>query len=397
MIALLQQKETGMNFTLSEEQKALQNSVRKFAQTELPEIAKQIEETGRPPNIEIRKRFGELGYLGVNLSADYGGSGGTHLDAVIVLEELAKISIAVAFPVFESCFGPSLAIAHFGSETLKNWLLPSICSGDLILAVSMSEPNAGSALTDLSTKGVVEDNHVILNGTKRWCSGAGHAEAYVVYCRMSDEQGAKGIGAIVVEKDTPGFSFGKQEHHMGFKGVASADMYFDNVRIPIENILVPAGGFSKLMEAFDLERCGNTTMSLAVAQSAFDFVLSYTQERKQFGKPLVDFQAVQIQIAEMKMKLDAARLLLYRAVVNAESGLPSIADSSIAKCFANEIAREVTGKAMQLMGGYGYSTEFPLEQKMRDAWGWGIAGGAIDIQKINITSAIVGRRFNQRS
>ena len=386
-----------MNFTLSEEQKALQNSVRKFAQTELPEIAKQIEETGRPPNIEIRKRFGELGYLGVNLSADYGGSGGTHLDAVIVLEELAKISIAVAFPVFESCFGPSLAIAHFGSETLKDWLLPDICSGNLILAVSMSEPSAGSALTDLSTKGVVEDDHVILNGTKRWCSGAGHAEAYVVYCRMSDEQGAKGIGAIVVEKDTPGFSFGKQEHHMGFKGVASADMYFDNVRIPIENILVPAGGFSKLMEAFDLERCGNTTMSLAVAQSAFDFVLSYTQERKQFGKPLVDFQAVQIQIAEMKMKLDAARLLLYRAVVNAESGLPSIADSSIAKCFANEIAREVTGKAMQLMGGYGYSTEFPLEQKMRDAWGWGIAGGAIDIQKINITSAIVGRRFNQRS
>ena len=397
MIALLQQKETGMNFTLSEEQKALQDSVRKFAQTELPEIAKQIEETGHPPNIEIRKRFGELGYLGVNLSAKYGGSGGSHLDAVIVLEELAKISIAVAFPVFESCFGPSLAIAHFGSETLKDWLLPDICSGNLILAVSMSEPSAGSALTDLSTKGVVGDNHVILNGTKRWCSGAGHAEAYVVYCRMSDEQGAKGIGAIVVEKDTPGFSFGKQEHHMGFKGVASADMYFDNVRIPIENILVPAGGFSKLMEAFDLERCGNTTMSLAVAQSAFDFVLSYTQERKQFGKPLVDFQAVQIQIAEMKMKLDAARLLLYRAVVNAESGLPSIADSSIAKCFANEIAREVTGKAMQLMGGYGYSTEFPLEQKMRDAWGWGIAGGAIDIQKINITSAIVGRRFNQRS
>ena len=397
MIALLQQEETGMNFTLSEEQKALQNSVRKFAQTELPEIAKQIEETGHPPNIEIRKRFGELGYLGVNLSAKYGGSGGSHLDAVIVLEELAKISIAVAFPVFESCFGPSLAIAHFGSETLKNWLLPDICSGNLILAVSMSEPSAGSALTDLSTKGVVGDDHVILNGTKRWCSGAGHAEAYVVYCRMSDEQGAKGIGAIVVEKDTPGFSFGKQEHHMGFKGVASADMYFDNVRIPIENILVPAGGFSKLMEAFDLERCGNTTMSLAVAQSAFDFVLSYTQERKQFGKPLVDFQAVQIQIAEMKMKLDAARLLLYRAVVNAESGLPSIADSSIAKCFANEIAREVTGKAMQLMGGYGYSTEFPLEQKMRDAWGWGIAGGAIDIQKINIASAIVGRRFNQRS
>ena len=194
-----------------------------------------------------------------------------------------------------------------------------------------------------------------------------------------------------------GFSFGKRDHHMGFRGIYSADMYFDNVEVPVKNILVPAGGFSKLMDAFDLERCGNTTMSLAVAQSAFDFVLDYTQERNQIGKRLIDFQAVQIQLAEMKLKLDAARLLLYRAVANAEQGLPSIADSSIAKCFANEMAREVTGKAMQLMGGYGYSREFPIERKMRDSWGWGIAGGTIDIQKVNITSALVGRRFNQRA
>ena len=390
-------KENNMNFDLSDEQQALQASVRKFAQNELPEVAKKVEETNQSPGIELRKRYSELGYLGINISEEYGGSGGSHLDAVVVLEELAKVSIAVAFPVFESCFGPSLAIAHFANENLKSWLLPEICSGNLILAVSMSEPDAGSALTDLTTKGVIEENFVILNGTKRWCSGAGHAEAYVVYCRMSDEKGAKGIGAVVVEKGATGFSFGKKENHMGFRGIASADMHFDNVKVPINNIVVPAGGFGKLMEAFDLERCGNTTMSLAVAQSAFDYVLNYTQERKQFGKSLVDFQAVQIQIAEMKLKLDAARLLLYRAVVNAENRLPSIADSSIAKCFANEITREVTGKAMQLMGGYGYSKEFPLEQKMRDAWGWGIAGGAIDIQKINITSALVGRRFNQRS
>jgi alkylation response protein AidB-like acyl-CoA dehydrogenase len=173
-------------------------------------------------------------------------------------------------------------------------------------------------------------------------------------------------------------------------------MHFDDVEVPAENVIVPAGGFAKLMEAFDLERCGNTTMSLACAQSAFEFVLAYVQERRQFGKPLADFQAVQIQLAEMTMKLDASRLLLYRAVVNAQSGLPSVGESSIAKCFANEMTREVTGKAMQLMGGYGYSKHFPLEQKMRDAWGWGIAGGAIDIQKVNIASALVGRRFNQR-
>ena len=183
---------------------------------------------------------------------------------------------------------------------------------------------------------------------------------------------------------------------MGFRGVSSADMYFDDVVLPKSNIIVPAGGFKKLMEAFDLERCGNSTMSLACAQSSYDFVLEYIQERKQFGKRIIDFQAVQMQLAEMKMKLDASRLLIYRAVVNADKSLPSIADSSIAKCFANEITREVTGKAMQLMGGYGYSKEFPIEQKMRDSWGWGIAGGSIDIQKTNIASALVGRRFNQR-
>jgi len=386
-----------MDFTLSQQQLDLQKSVRKFAQQELPAIARQIEESDEPPGIELRQRYADLGYLGVNLDEKYGGAGMSHLDAVIVLEEIAKASIAVAFPIFESCFGPTLAIAHFGSEALKQKFLPRVCSGEIVVAVSMSEPNAGSALTDLSTQAVLDSERVILNGSKRWCSGAGHSEAYVVYCRMGEDPGAKGIAAVVVEKGSAGFSFGKRDHHMGFRGVASADMYFDDVQVPADNILVPAGGFGKLMDAFDLERCGNTTMSLAVAQSAFDYVLEYTKERQQFGKALIDFQAVQLQIAEMKMKLEASRLLLYRAVVNAEHGLPSIAESSVAKCFANETAREVTGKAMQLMGGYGYSKEFPLEQKLRDAWGWGIAGGAIDIQKVNIAAALVGRRFNQRA
>jgi len=385
-----------MDFTLSEEQRELQQSVRQFANKELPAIAKEIETQDEPASIELRRRYGQLGYLGVNLASAYGGAGMSHLDAVIVLEEIAKISIAVAFPIFESCFGPCLAIAHFGNEALKQKVLPQVCSGDMVVAVSMSEPNAGSALTDLTTRAQIKGDLVLLNGTKRWCSGAGHSEAYVVYCRFDDTPGAAGIGAVLVEKGSAGFSFGKREHHMGFRGIGSADMYFDDVAVPLENVLVPAGGFSKLMDAFDLERCGNTTMSLAVAQSAFDYVLDYCQQRQQFGKPLIEFQAVQLQIAEMKMQLDAARLLLYRAVVNAESGLPSIAESSVAKCFANETVRSVTGKAMQLMGGYGYSKEFPLEQKLRDAWGWGIAGGAIDIQKINITAALVGKRFNQR-
>ena len=385
-----------MDFSLSAEQQMLQETARRFAQTELPAHAKDIENNNSPPNLVLRKRFAEMGFMGINLPSAYGGAGLGHFEAVLILEELAKISVAVAFPVFEASFGPALAIAHFAPKALQQRILPQVCSGEMVVAVSMSEPHAGTALTDLKTSGKLSGDKIILNGSKRWCSGGGHADAYVVYCRLSNDPGAKGIGAVLVEKGAQGFTFGAPESHMGWRGIASADMFFDNVEVPVENIIVPAGGFKKLMEAFDLERCGNTTMSLACGQSAFDYALDYVQEREQFGKPIIEFQAVQLQIAQMKMKLDAARLLLYRAVNNAEQSLPSIADSSIAKCYANEIAREVAGAAVQLMGGYGYSKSYPMEQKMRDAWGWGIAGGSIDIQKVNIAAALTGKRFNQR-
>ncbi|HYD67344.1 acyl-CoA dehydrogenase family protein [Azospirillum sp.] len=385
-----------MDFALTEDQERLRDTVRRFAQAELPALAREMEETDEPVPHAMVKRYAELGLLGVNIPQDLGGGGLGALDAVLVLEEVAKISPSVAFPIFESCFGPALAVAHFAGEDLKRRIIPRVCAGDMILAVSMSEPDAGSALTDLRTRAVVTGDRVVINGQKRWCSGAGHADAYVVYCRMSDDPGAKGIGAVLVEKGTKGFSFGKREKLMGFRGITSADMYFDDVEVPAENVVVPAGGFKKLMEAFDLERCGNATMSLAIAASAFEYVLDYVQQRKQFGKPIVDFQAVQLRLAEMAMKTEAARLMIHRAVVNAASGLPSVKESSMAKCFANEIVREVTGAAMQLMGGYGYSREYPIEQKMRDGWGWGIAGGAIDIQKVNIAAALVNRRFDQR-
>ena len=385
-----------MDFTLSSEQIELQDSVRKFAKNELTTVAAEIERTGKPPTKKIIQKFSDMGFLGVNLPQKYGGLGMSNFEAVLVLEEVAKISIALAFPVFESCFGPALAISYFASENLKEKTLSKVCSGNMVLAVAMSEPHAGSALTDLSTSATICNGRILVSGTKRWCSGASHADAYVVYCKMSNERGANGIGAVLIEKNRPGLSFGKKERHMGWRGVVSADMHFDNISLPLENIVLPAGGFKKLMKAFDLERCGNTTMSLACAQSAFDYVLNYVQERKQFGKQLIDFQAVQISIAEMKMKLDASRMLLYRAVTNTGSKLPTAGESSIAKCYANEICREVTGKAMQLMGAYGYSSDYPIEQKFRDSWGWGIAGGAIDIQKTNIAASLIGRRFNQR-
>lgn len=385
-----------MDFRLSEDQLELQQAARGFAREALPEVARLCEETGQPPPEPIVKKYAELGFLGINVAERYGGLGLGNLEALLVLEEFAKISSAVAFPVFESSVGPARAIERFGNDALKRRILPRVCSGELVVAVAMSEPDAGSALTDLTTRARLQRDTVVIDGTKRWCSGAGHSGAYLVYCRMSEAEGAAGIGAVVVEKDAPGLGFGKPEQLMGFRGIPSADVFFDGVEVPRENVVVGAGGFKQLMQAFDLERCGNATMALGQASGALEEVVAYVQERHQFGKPIVDFQAVQLRLAEMRMKTDAARLLIHRAACNAADALPSIADSSIAKCFANEIAREVTGHAVQLMGGYGYSREYGMERRLRDAWGWGIAGGAIDIQKVNIASAMIGRRFDQR-
>jgi len=385
-----------MDFQLTDEQRQLRDTAETFAQTELKSVAEEIEATREPLSVDWLARYAEMGFLGINISEELGGLGLSNLDALLVLEEFAKVSSAVAFPVFESCVGPVRAIEHFAPEALAERIVPRVCAGKLIVAVAMSEPEAGTALTDLKTRAEVRGDTVLVNGTKRWCSGAGHSDGYVVYARMSDEPGAKGIGAVYIEKDTPGVSFGDQESLMGFRGIPSADIYFDNVEVPAENIVVPGGGFKKLMEAFDLERCGNATMALGQASGALEETLAYVQEREQFGKPIVDFQAVQLRLADMAMRVEAARLLIHRAAANAERGLPSIFESSVAKCFSNEIAREVTGHAVQLLGGYGYAGEFRMERRLRDAWGWGIAGGTIDIQKVNIASAMVGRRFDQR-
>lgn len=385
-----------MDFRLTEEQRELQAAARDFARAELPGIAVELERDNRPPSRDLVRRYADMGFLGINAPTELGGLGLGSVDALIVLEEFAKISSAVAFPIFESMVGPVRAVEHFAGDALRRRVVPEVCNGNMIVAVAMSEPDAGSALTDLKTRGVSDGATVKLNGTKRWCSGGGHADAYVVYCRLSDDPGAKGIGAVLVETDAPGLTFGPNEELMGFRGIPSADLTFDDCVIPADNIIVPAGGFKQLMEAFDLERCGNATMALGQASGALEDVLQYVQERRQFGKALVDFQAVQMKLAEMQMKVEAARLLIWRAAANAEEGLPSVLDSSVAKCFANSIAREVTGDAVQLMGAYGYSKEFGMERRLRDAWGWGIAGGAIDIQKVNIASAMLGRRFDQR-
>jgi alkylation response protein AidB-like acyl-CoA dehydrogenase len=385
-----------MDFRLTDDQRALQESARRFAQNELPKLAAEIEETSHPVPHDWLKRYAEMGFLGVNADPDLGGLGLSHLDAFLVMEEFAKVSVGVAFPIFECCAGPVRIVERLGHPSLRERVVPKVVAGDMLVAISMSEPDAGTALTDLRTRARIEGDTIVIDGSKRWCSGAGHSEGYVVFCRFDGTPGAKGIGAVFVDKDTPGLTFGPQEQLMGFRGVPSADMNFENVRVPREHLLVGPGGFSSLMGLFNIERLGNATMALGVAAGALEYVTAYVQERKQFGKPIVDFQAVQIRLAEMAIKIEASRLLIHRAAANAEQGLPNAREASIAKCYANEITREVTATALQLMGGYGYAKEYGMERRLRDSFGWGIAGGAIDIQKVNIAAELVGRRFDQR-
>jgi butyryl-CoA dehydrogenase len=385
-----------MDFTLNEQQRALQDSARRFARNELAALARTVEETSAPVPHTWLKRYAELGFLGVNTGEAHGGLGLPLLDALLVMEEFAKVSVGVAFPVFECCTGPVRIVESLGEPALRDRVVPRVVAGDMLVAISMSEPDAGTALTDLSTRARFEGSEIVIDGAKRWCSGAGHSEGYVVFCRFDGVPGAKGIGAVFVDRDTPGLSFGAQEALMGFRGVPSADMHFDDVRVPRAHLLVGPGGFASLMGLFNIERLGNATMALGVAAGALDQVAAYVQERRQFGKPIVDFQGVQIRLAEMALKVEAARLMIHRAAANAGTGLPVSREAAMAKCFANEMTREVTGAALQLMGGYGYAREYGMEQRFRDSWGWGIAGGAIDIQKVNIAADLAGRRFDQR-
>ncbi len=388
-----------MDFRLTEQQRELQDAARVFARKELPDLAREMEEKDFPVPADRVRQYGAMGFLGVNLPERYGGLGLGHFEALLVLEQFAMISNAVAFPVFEALVGPVRTVERFGSDELKARIIPQVTAGEATVAVSMSEPDAGTALTDLSTRASDAGDHYLLNGAKRWTSGAGHSQYYVTYCRLSDDAGARGIGALLVEKDRAGVSFGKREELMGFRGIATADIVFDDVRVPKENLIIGAGGFGQLMSAFGLERCGNATQSLGLAAGALEQAVAYTQEREAFGKPIVDFQAVQLRLAEMAMQVEAARLLIYRAAANAAhnaDGLPSLYESSTAKCFANEMVRSVTANGLQVMGGYGYHKEYGMEQRVRDSFAWGIAGGTTDVQKTNIAAAMIGRRFDQR-
>ncbi|GAB4338418.1 MAG: acyl-CoA dehydrogenase [Candidatus Abyssubacteria bacterium] len=385
-----------MDFQLTEEQRIFKKMVHDFADERLAPLVETWEREGFVRDTGLISEYAERGLLGITLPEKYGGGGLTAFDAVLAIEELARVSCVAAAPVFETSFGPIRVVEQFGTEEQKERFIPPCCRGEKFMAVGMTEPGAGSALTDLTTRAVLEGDHYVVNGRKRFISGGGHAELYMVYVRLSEKKGHKGIGGLVIEKGSPGFTFGKQEEFMGLRGIPSCDLIFEDCIVPKENLVIPEGGFANLMQAFDIERCGNATQSLGIAWGALEAAKKYSQERTAFGKPICEFQAVQFLLADMAMKVEAARLLIYRAAVNAGMGLPSIFESSVAKCFANEMAKEVTDMALQVFGGYGYSKEYPVERMLRDSRGWPVAGGTVQMQRINIAGAMLGRRFNQR-
>ncbi|MDQ3788308.1 MAG: acyl-CoA dehydrogenase, partial [Actinomycetota bacterium] len=232
---------------------------------------------------------------------------------------------------------------------------------------------------------------------KRWISGGGHVDWYYTYCRFGDTPGAKGIGAVLVPAAAEGVSFGAQETMMGFRGIPSADIYFDNVRVPKEFLIQEPGNFRRLFTGFSMERLGNATMSLSIGQAALDRSLAYVQERMQFGRPIIEFQTVQTALADMVLRVEQSRALVQRAAASAGTGLPDPLKVSLAKCSANEMAKVVTDLAIQVHGGNGYTEEYGLERLHRDAHGWAIAGGTPAMQRTRIVSELIGRTFNQRA
>lgn len=354
-------------------------------------------DVGRTPiSLDQRRELGALGFLGIAHPERFGGAGEALPQALAVIEEFAKVCRPAAFQIFEANTGPAQVINHLGTEEQRQRWLPDIISGERTMAVAISEPDAGSAATDAKTSARLTGDSFVVNGTKRWISNGGEADLYLVYARLSDAPGAKGIGAIVVEKSMPGVSFGLPERLMGFRGIPSADVIFDDVIVPRENVVVPAGEFSSLFGAFSIERMGNATMSLAIGQAALDKTVDYVQSRRQFGKDLVEFQSIQMMLADMVLQVEAARLLVEGAAASGTAGLPDPLRVSLAKCTANEMAKKVTDLAIQIHGGNGYTEEYGLERLHRDAHGWAIAGGTPSMQRIRIVSEVLGRRFDQR-
>ena len=365
-----------IDMLLSEERKMFRQTARKFAETQIMPLVKLWEKQRKYPD-EYYKKISEMGLMGLMVPEKYSGMGGALVDVVILGEEMGRVGVSIPLTHISAC---CRAIASHGTEEQKNRYLPDMASGKKIGSYCQTEPNAGSDSANMTSFAEMKNGYYLLNGGKNFISNAAIASLFIVLAKTEKGKGSKGISVFIVDRDCPGVSVGKDEEKMGRHCSSLNDVIFEDVKVPAENLLVPAGkGFKEMMIEFNSERCGNSSLCIGMAQGAYERALKYCQERVQFGRPIADFQGIRWTLAEMAIQLEAARLLVYNAAFKADQGKVIAKEAAMAKKFANEMSTWVVDKAIQLHGGYGYMSEYEVERFYRDVRGWSMGGGTTQI------------------
>ncbi|MFJ9380603.1 acyl-CoA dehydrogenase [Streptomyces sp. NPDC101455] len=366
----------------SEEHDMLRDAIRSLAEAKIAPYAAAVDEESRFPQ-EALDALVANDLHAVHVPEEYGGTGADALATVIVVEEVARVCASSSLIPAVNKLG-SLPVVLSGSEDLKKRYMTPLAKGDAMFSYALSEPDAGSDAAGMRTKAVRDGDHYVLNGVKRWITNAGVSEYYTVLAVTDPEKRSKGISAFVVEKSDEGVSFGAPERKLGIKGSPTREVYLDNVRIPADRMIGAEGtGFATAMKTLDHTRITIAAQALGIAQGALDYAKGYVKERRQFGKPIADFQGIQFMLADMAMKIEAARALTYQAAAASERGDKNLTfQGAAAKCFASDVAMEVTVDAVQLLGGYGYTRDYPVERMMRDAKITQIYEGTNQVQRI---------------
>lgn len=378
-----------MEMTYSEEQKMLQQMARDFAQNELTPHAAELDENETFPS-EAVKKMAELGLMGITIPVEWGGSGMDNVSYVMALEEISAgcASTAVTMSVNNSLY--CAPIVKFGNDAQKEKFIRPFAMGQKLGAYALSEPGTGSDAANQRTTAVKKGNKYILNGTKNFITNGPHADGMIVFAMTDKEKRHKGISAFIVDKNSPGYSVGKKEHKLGIRASSTSSIIFDNCEVPEENILGKEGdGFSIAMWTLDGGRIGIGTQALGIARAAFEVAVKYSIEREAFGKPISEFEGIQWKIADMAMKIDAARLLVHRAAWMKDKGMPCSKEAAMAKLFSSEMANFVAKEAVQVLGGYGYCKEYPVERYFRDAKITEIYEGTSEVQRIVIAKNVL--------
>jgi alkylation response protein AidB-like acyl-CoA dehydrogenase len=376
-------------FALSEEHRAIREAVRDLCEAKVAPYAAEVDEEGRYPE-EAAKALQQADFHAPHVPEEYGGAGADALATVIVIEEIARVCMSSSLIPAVNKLG-SLPLMLSGSEELKKHYLSRLAAGDGGFSYCLSEPEAGSDAVAMKTRAVRDGDDWVLNGVKRWITNAGVSEYYTVMAVTDPDQRSRGISAFVVEKSDEGVTFGAKEKKLGIKGSPTREVYLDHVRIPADRMIGAEGtGFETAMKTLDHTRVTIAAQAVGVAQGALDFALGYAQQRQQFGKPVSEFQGLQFLLAEMGMKVEAARQLTYAAAGRSERGDADLTFfGAAAKCFASDVAMEVTTNAVQVLGGYGYTRDYPVERMMRDAKITQIYEGTNQVQRIVIARQLL--------